>query len=83
MNDLKKETIGAIAKHFHKKKIGWFNKWHFLKVTSDLPEHIKKLMGEKMAPPVRRIDQCQCFLYPQGILGYIRYFDVPLFLFEH
>jgi hypothetical protein len=53
VNNLKKETIGAIAKHFHEKKIGWFNKWHFLKVMSNLPEHIKKLMGGKDGPSIR------------------------------
>ena len=50
VNGLKKETISAIAKRFHEKKIGWFNEWHFLKVMSNLPEHIKKLMGGKDGP---------------------------------
>ena len=26
VNNLKKDTIFAIAKHFHEKKVGWFNK---------------------------------------------------------
>ncbi len=47
VGDLKKETVNAIGKHFHKKRVGWFNKWHFLKVMSKLPKKFKQLMGGK------------------------------------
>ncbi len=47
VGDLKKETINAIGDHFLKKKVGWFNEWHFLKVKHDLPEKFKSLMGGK------------------------------------
>ena len=50
VNDLKKDTILAIAMHFQEKKVGWFNKWHFLKVMDDLPEHAKNLLGGKDDP---------------------------------
>jgi hypothetical protein len=50
VNNLKKDTILAIAKHFHKKKIGWFNKWYLLKVMGDLPDHAKTLLGGKDGP---------------------------------
>ena len=50
VGNLKKETINAIGKHFHKKKVGWFNEWHFLKVMNELPEQIKKLMGGTDGP---------------------------------
>ena len=50
VGDMKKETVGAIAKHFHKRNIGLFNKWHFLKVMNKLPKQIKNLMGGKDGP---------------------------------
>ena len=50
VNDLKKDTILAIAKHFHETKVCWFNEWHFLKVMGNLPEHAKNLMGGKDGP---------------------------------
>ncbi len=47
VGDLKKETINAIGKHFLEKRVGWFNKWHFLKVMRKLPKKFKQLMGGK------------------------------------
>ncbi len=47
IGDLKKETINVIGKHFLKKRVGWFNKWHFLKVANKLPKKFKQLMGGK------------------------------------
>jgi hypothetical protein len=47
VGDLKKETINAIGEHFLEKRVSWFNEWHFLKVTSELPEKFKQLMGGK------------------------------------
>ncbi len=44
---LKKETLNAIGEHFLEKRVGWFNEWHFLKVTSKLPKKFKQLMGGK------------------------------------
>ncbi len=47
VGDLKKETINAIGEHFLKKRVGWVNKWHSLKVASELPKKFKQLMGGK------------------------------------
>jgi hypothetical protein len=47
VGDLKKETVNAIGEHFLKKRVCWFNKWHFLKVMSELPKKFKQLMGGK------------------------------------
>ncbi len=47
LGDLKKETVNAISEHFLEKRVGWFNKWHFLKVMSKLPKKFKQLMGGK------------------------------------
>jgi hypothetical protein len=47
VGDLKKETVNAIGEHFLKKRVGWFNEWHFLKVMSKLPKKFKQLMGGK------------------------------------
>jgi hypothetical protein len=44
---LKKETVNAIGEHFLEKRVGWFNKWHFLKVLGELPDKFKLLMGGK------------------------------------
>jgi hypothetical protein len=40
------ETIAAIVHHFSSKKIGWLNKWRFMKL-GNLPADVKALMGEK------------------------------------
>jgi hypothetical protein len=47
VGDLKKETFNAIGEHFLKKRVGWLNEWHFLKVANELPKKIKQLMGGK------------------------------------
>jgi hypothetical protein len=47
VGDLKKDTINAIGKHFLEKRVGRFNKWHFLKVANELPKKFKQLMGGK------------------------------------
>ena len=41
-SDLSYDTIAAIAKHFAKKKIGWFSKYLFKDVQ--LPNNAKKLL---------------------------------------
>jgi hypothetical protein len=43
------ETIAAIICHFSSKKIGWLNKWHFMKLTH-LPADVKALVGGKDGP---------------------------------
>ncbi len=43
------ETIAAIARHFSSKKIGWLNKWHFMKLAH-LPADVKALVGGKDGP---------------------------------
>ncbi len=43
------EIIVAIVCHFSSKKIGWLNKWHFMKL-GDLPADVKALVGGKDGP---------------------------------
>jgi hypothetical protein len=43
------ETIAAIVHYSLLKKIGWLNKWHFMKL-GDLPADVKVLMGGKDGP---------------------------------
>ena len=47
--DLKLETIEIIGDHFTAKKFGWFNKYHFMKLTN-LKTKYKALMGKKDRP---------------------------------
>jgi hypothetical protein len=47
--ELTAETIAAIVRHFSLKKIGWLNKWHFIKL-GHLPADIKALVGGKDCP---------------------------------
>ncbi len=42
-------AIAAIACPFSSKKIGWLNKWHFMKLAH-LPADIKALVGGKDGP---------------------------------
>ncbi len=46
---LSAETITAIVCHFSSKKIGWLNKWHFMKL-GHLPADVKALVGGKDGP---------------------------------
>jgi hypothetical protein len=41
---LKRETIIAIADHFNKNNIGWFNEYHFMKMP-DITDGVNKLLG--------------------------------------
>jgi hypothetical protein len=41
---LKRETILAIASHFDKKDIGWFNEYHFMKMP-EMTAGVKRLLG--------------------------------------
>jgi hypothetical protein len=50
VGDLKKETVNAIGEHFLEKRVSWFNKWHFLKVMSELPKKIQTTHGRKGWP---------------------------------
>ncbi len=43
------KTIAAIVCHFSSKKIGWLNKWRFMKL-GDLPADVKALVGGKDGP---------------------------------
>ena len=43
-SELKRETIIAIADHFNKTNIGWFNEYHFMKMP-DITDGVKKLLG--------------------------------------
>jgi hypothetical protein len=47
--ELTVETITAIVRHLSSKKIGWLNKWHFMKL-GDLPAEVKALVGGKDGP---------------------------------
>ncbi len=54
-SELKHETIIAIADHFNKTNIGWFNEYHFMKMP-DITDGVKKLLGNTRGIPVRRLD---------------------------
>ncbi len=43
-SELKRETILAIASHFDKKDIGWFNEYHFMKMPK-MTAGVKRLLG--------------------------------------
>jgi hypothetical protein len=43
-SELKRETILAIASHFDKKDIGWFNEYHFMKMP-EMTAGVKRLLG--------------------------------------
>jgi hypothetical protein len=49
LEDLKLETIELIRGHFLAKKVGWFSKYHFLKLPGLKPKH-KALLGGKDRP---------------------------------
>jgi hypothetical protein len=42
--ELKRETIIAIANHFIKKDMGWFNEYHFMRIPN-ITDGVKKLLG--------------------------------------
>jgi hypothetical protein len=48
-SELKQETILAIANHFNKRDIGWFNKYHFMKMPN-ITNEVKKLLGNAKGP---------------------------------
>ncbi len=55
LSELKRETIIAIADHFNKTNIGWFNEYHFMKMPN-ITNGVKKLLGNPGAFPVRPLD---------------------------
>jgi hypothetical protein len=46
---LKCETIILIANHFIKKDLGWFNKYHFMRMPN-ITDGLKKLLGNTKGP---------------------------------
>jgi hypothetical protein len=48
-SELKRETILAITNHFNKRDIGWFNKYHFMKMPN-ITNEVKKLLGNAKGP---------------------------------
>jgi hypothetical protein len=49
LTELKHETIIAMANHFNNNNIGWFNKYHFMRMP-DMTDGIKKLLGNTKSP---------------------------------
>jgi hypothetical protein len=47
--ELKRKTIILIANHFIKKDVGWFNKYHFMRMPN-ITDGVKKLLGNTMGP---------------------------------
>jgi hypothetical protein len=45
----RKTTIIAIANHFIKKDMGWFNKYHFMRMPN-ITDGVKKLLGNTKGP---------------------------------
>jgi hypothetical protein len=52
-SELKCETILAIANHFTKMDISWFNEYHFMKMPI-ITDKIKKLAGNTKGPKRKR-----------------------------
>ena len=48
-SELKRKTIIAIANHFIKKDLGWFNKYHFMRMLN-ITDGVKKLLGNTKGP---------------------------------
>ncbi len=48
-SELKRKTILAIASHFIKKDVGWFNKYHFMRIPN-ITDGVKKLLGNTKGP---------------------------------
>ncbi len=48
-SELKQETIILIANHFIKKNMGWFNKYHFMRMPN-ITDGVKKLLGSTKGP---------------------------------
>jgi hypothetical protein len=49
---LNHKTIIMIANHFIKKDMGWFNKYHFMRMPN-ITDGVKKLLGNTRVLPVR------------------------------
>jgi hypothetical protein len=47
--ELKHETIIAIANHFNKKDVGWFDKYHFMRMPN-ITDGIIKLLSNTKGP---------------------------------
>jgi hypothetical protein len=48
-SELKHEIIILIVNHFIKKDVGWFNKYHFMRIPN-ITEGVKKLLGNTKSP---------------------------------
>jgi hypothetical protein len=48
-SELKRKTIILIANHFIKKDMGWFNKYHFMRMPN-ITDGVKKLLGNTKGP---------------------------------
>jgi hypothetical protein len=48
-SELKRKTIILIANHFIKKDVGWFNKYHFMRMPN-ITDGVKKLLGNTKGP---------------------------------
>jgi hypothetical protein len=51
--ELKCERIILLANHFIKKDVGWFNKYHFMRMPN-ITEGVKKLLGNTKGPTSKR-----------------------------
>jgi hypothetical protein len=48
-SELKRKTIIEVTNHFIKKDVGWFNKYHFMRM-SNIIDGVKKLLGNIKGP---------------------------------
>jgi hypothetical protein len=48
-SELKRKTIIVIANHYIKKDVGWFNKYHFMRMPN-ITGVVKKLLGNTKGP---------------------------------
>jgi hypothetical protein len=54
-SELKRKTITVIANHYIKKDVGWFNKYHIMRMPN-ITDGVNKLLGNTKGPTSRRLD---------------------------
>ncbi len=54
-SELKHKTIISIVNHFIKKDMGWFNKYHFMRMPN-ITDWVKSFLVTPRILPVRRLD---------------------------
>ncbi len=63
-SEFKCETILAIANHFTKRDLGWFNKYHFMKMPN-ITDEIKKFLGPNSKLAWRGVEIWELHEFPR------------------